>query len=77
MYGIKVLTIKAMKLALQDKNTDIQDIITDEKKAVDYIMNYYQNIKHSPKLLTDFLRKIGENTQIINNFNNNIGYNYK
>ncbi|WP_024787414.1 tyrosine-type recombinase/integrase [Lebetimonas sp. JH369] len=77
VYGIKVLTIKAMKLALQDKNTDIQDIITDEKKAVDYIMNYYQNIKHSPKLLTDFLRKIGENTQIINNFNNNIGYNYK
>lgn len=76
VYGIKVLTIKALKLALQDKNTDIQDVITDEKKAVDYIMDYYQNIKHSPKLLTDFLRKIGENIQTINNFNN-IGYNYR
>ena len=76
VYGIKVLTIKALKLALQDKNADIQDIINDEKKAVDYIMNYYQNIKHSPKLLTDFLRKIGEDIQAINNFNN-IGYNYE
>ena len=74
IYGIKVLTIKAMKLVLQDKNKDIQDIINDENKAVDYIMNYYQNIKHSPKLLTDFLRKIGEDIQMINNYNN-IGYN--
>ena len=77
IYGIKVLTIKAIKLALQDKNTNIQNIITDEKKAIDYIMNYYKNVKHSPELLTDFLRKIGDNIQTINNSSSKIGYNYK
>ena len=75
IYGIKVLTIKAIKLALKNKDADLPKMINDEKKAVDYIMNYYQNIKQSPDLLTDFLRNIGEDIKRINK-SNNIGYNY-
>ena len=74
IYGIKVLTIKAMKLALKEKDKSIEEIVKDENKAVDYIMSYYQKNKHSPKLLTEFLNKLGENVQNINNIYK-IGYN--
>ena len=74
IYGIKVLTIKAMKLALKEKDKSIEEIVKDENKAVDYIMSYYQKNRHSPKLLTEFLNKLGENVQNINNIYK-IGYN--
>lgn len=74
IYGIKVLTIKAIKLALKQKIENVEEIISDETKAVDYIMSYYNDAKKSPKLLTDFLKSIGENIKAINNFNK-IGYN--
>ena len=75
IYGIKVLTIKAIKLAMKEQISNVEEIISDDTKAVDYIMSYYNDAKKSPKLLTDFLKSIGENIKTINNLNK-IGYNF-
>ena len=75
IYGIKVLTIKAIKLAMKEQIFNVEEIISDDTKAIDYIMSYYNDAKKSPKLLTNFLKSIGENIKEINNLNK-IGYNF-
>jgi len=67
LYGIKVLTIKAIKLAMNKKDIDIDEILSNDLKAVDYIMSYYQENRKSPKLLTNFLRELGMDLKTINN----------
>ena len=66
IYGIKVLAIKAIKLAMKKNNTNIEEIISNENKAIDYIMSYYQKSKKSPELLTEFLKELGEDVKRIN-----------
>jgi len=75
VYGIKVLTIKAVKLAMKRKNSQIDEIISDDIKAVEYLMSYYQDAKKSPMLLTNFLKDLGEDVKQINNLFH-LGYNY-
>ena len=75
IYGIKVLTIKAIKLAMKKNNTDINEIISNESKAIDYIMSYYQKSKKSPEFLTSFLKDLGEDVKRINKLFE-ISYNY-
>ena len=70
LYGIKVLTIKAMKLASKNRDVEIEELINDNRKAVDYIMQNYQKAKQSPKLLTKFLTIIGENVNKITQIDN-------
>jgi hypothetical protein len=42
--GLKILTIKAMKLANQNKdNESFNKLATDELKSIDYLMNFYTN----------------------------------
>jgi sulfur relay (sulfurtransferase) DsrC/TusE family protein len=74
IYGIKVLTIKAVKLAMKRKNSQIDEIISDDIKAVEYLMSYYQEAKKSPMLLTNFLKDLGEDVKQINNLFH-LGYN--
>jgi len=75
IYGIKVLTIKAIKLAMKKDKSNIEKIISNENEAIDYIMSYYQKSKKSPELLTNFLKELGEDVNKINKLLE-ISYNY-
>ncbi|MCR8710979.1 hypothetical protein [Aliarcobacter butzleri] len=57
-YGLKTLTIKAIKFANSiNKEEDIFKIINSEETAINYLMNYY--IEHKNKnLLPNFIDKI-------------------
>ncbi len=56
IYGIKLLTIKAIKFASEiNDNVTIQKILNDETNAVDYLMGYYLNYKKK-NLLNEFIQ---------------------
>ncbi len=42
-YSIKMLTIKAIKFANQMKDVALDEILDDDNKAIDYLMNHYRN----------------------------------
>lgn len=75
LYGIKVLTIKAVKFAMKNDNSKINEIISDDIKAVEYLMSYYQKAKQSTQFLTEFLKSIGEDIKSINKVLK-LSYNY-
>lgn len=57
-YGLKILTIKAIKFANSiNKEEDISKIINSEEIAIDYLMNYYLEYKNK-NLLPSFIEKI-------------------
>ena len=56
IYGIKLLTIKAIKFASHiNDNKNIQQILDDETNAVDYLMGYYSQYKKK-NLLNEFIK---------------------
>ena len=57
-YGLKVLTIRAIKIAnMMNNNDEINKIIADEDRAVDYLMLEY-NKSVAENLLSNFIKKL-------------------
>ncbi len=57
-YGLKLLTIKAIKFASSLKDNDkIEQIINNEIETVDYLMGYYLDYK-SKNLLSTFIHQL-------------------
>lgn len=57
-YGIKLLTIKAIKLASELNNFEVvDDILLNETKSIDYLMHYYINYKKK-NLTSEFISLI-------------------
>lgn len=57
-YGLKVLTIRAIKLASKMRESEkIDQLISDEIYAVDYLMGYYNEYR-SNNLLPEFIKEL-------------------
>jgi F0F1-type ATP synthase delta subunit len=60
---------------MKNDNSKINEIISDDIKAVEYLMSYYQKAKQSTQFLTEFLKSIGEDIKSINKVLK-LSYNY-
>jgi hypothetical protein len=57
--GLKILTIKAMKLAGNNKDIEaINNLAADELKSIDYLMNFYTNKKIKNNSFKRFIEEI-------------------
>ena len=58
-YGLKVLTIRAIKIANDMRNSEeVSNIINNEERAIDYLMTEYNKSKEE-NLLPNFIKKLG------------------
>lgn len=68
--GLKVLTIKAMKLANERRDDKTFSLIAeDETKAIDYMMQYYRGTQIDNKGFQNFLKQIKKPHKQIKNIN--------
>ncbi|QOR61170.1 hypothetical protein IMZ28_06820 [Sulfurovum indicum] len=59
-FGMKILTIKAMKVAVEMGDKDAFDSIgRDESKAIDLLMSYYTNGIEHKEDIGNFISSIG------------------
>lgn len=66
--GLKMLTIKAIKIANENKdNAMVNKLVNDEKSSIDYLMNYYVNKEIEDKSFKRFIENINYKPQKITN----------
>jgi len=59
-FGLKILTIKAMRLAVERADKNLFDIVSgDETKSIDMLMQYYTNEVESKKNVKEFITSVG------------------
>ncbi|WP_304545998.1 hypothetical protein [Sulfurimonas microaerophilic] len=56
-YAMKMLTIKAIQYASKIQYDELNEIISDNEKAIDYLMDTYQEYKNK-NLLPEFVNKL-------------------